>query len=468
LSNGWLGQPPQHADEKAFKTLVKAGCGQDEIHLIVSHISKDSKNGDDWAKKLYDIAAFAKTIGIPAAKDYFRAIGETKAVAELTDERVFNFAKSIDPHTAEWYFWTIWGTKAVAELTADRVLKSAEFFKAIDGLATVEYFLAIRETKAAAELTDEKVLNFAKSIGSDAAVDYFGAFWETRAVAKLTEERILDFARSIGSDAAREYFRAIRETKAVEELTSERVLTFAKTIGNIAAEDCFRAIRKTKAVAELTSDNVFVFAESIGRNAAKEYFRVIESTKAVAQLTAESVLDTAGVVRAIGSDAAVDYFLAIGESKVEDSSAGMAKDASSPTHEATVQILSTLDIPTYNGHRVLGLLGLSAFFWFYVFQYAGLGIGVSRGLLDLAIVAGVWACMLYIANFLLGTIAQRSIEQFVQRRRRLLNEHGIPWHDCLAGDKQCRYCWSTGHSHADDRYDYGRFCRCLACRTAPS
>jgi hypothetical protein len=70
-----------------------------------------------------------------------------------------------------------------------------------------------------------------------------------------------------------------------------------------------------------------------------------------------------------------------------------------------------------------------------------------------------------VGNLLLSTIAVRATDQFVERRRRILNEHGIPWHDCLAGDKQCRYCWDHDHHHhADGQYDYGRFCRCLACK----
>jgi hypothetical protein len=460
VGKGRLDQPPKRVDEKAIKALSKAGCGKEALDLIVA----ETCGGDDPAKKLYELATFAKTIGAPAAKDYFRAIAETGAVAELTDQKVLNFATSVDNHTAEWYFWAIWGTKKVTELTDERVLRSADFFKTIDSQATVEYFLAIRETKAAAELTEDRVVNFARSIGSEAAADYFGALWETQAVPALTSDRILNFATSLGNDAARDYFRAIRETKSAAELTEQRVLEFAKVIGKDAAGDCFRAVRNTKAVKELTNDNVFVFAESIGKKAAREYFRVIERTKAVAQLTAESVLDTSGVVRSIGSDAAVDYFLAIADMGAVSAATAVGEQGAVPTHEDAIQVLSTVDIPTYNGQRAVGLLGMSVFFWFAMWQYANLTIGASQGLIIIVVAIAAWAAVLYVGNMVLGTIAERSVDQFVERRRRLLNEHGIPWHDCLAGDQKCRYCWSEGHHHNDDRYDYGRFCRCLACR----
>ena len=441
---------------------MKAGCGPDELRLIVSRLEEQFGPGEESARKLSEIAEFARTIGAPAARDYFRAIHETKAVAELTDERVLTFARSVDRHTAEWYFWAIWGTKAVRELTSERVLRAVEFFRSIDSPATVEYFLAIRETKAATELTKERILRFAESIGSDAAVEYFGAFWETKAVAELTDERLLDFAQSLGNDAAREYFLAIRETKSVTRLTGEKVLTFARSLGSRVAEDYFRAIRETKSAAELTDEGVLLFAELIGRGPAREYFRVIRSTRAVAELTSESVLKTSGVIRSIGSDAAVDYFLAIAATKTVPSPEAGEGGTALP-QEAAVPVLTLLDIPTYKGYRSVALLGMSAFFWWYVWQSAGLALGAFRGPVGLSVVLAVWAGLLCGAYLLLGLIAERSTGQFLERRRRLLNQHGIRWHDCIDTEQRCELCWDAGHTHQDRRYDYGRFCRCPAC-----
>jgi hypothetical protein len=450
-------------EEKARRMLVKAGCGPDELRLIVSYVGKQFASEDQRAKRLSEVAEFATAIGASAARDYFRAIRETEAVADLTDDRLLSFARSIDRHTAEWYFWAIWGTKAVQELTNERVLKAVEFFRAIDSPATVEYFLAIRETKAAAELTDERVLTFAESIGSDAAVEYFGAFWETKAVAELTSERVLDFARSIGSDAAKEYFLALRETKAVAELTDPRVLTFAGRWAGRVAGDYFHAIRETRSAARLTHENVLIFAESIGAGPAREYFRVIGSTKAVAALTDESLLGAAGVIRSIGSDAALDYFLAAASASSTPSSPGASGGGAVPASGWAVPVLTLLDIPHYDRYRPVALLGTSLLFWCGIWGFADLSTFLSQGIVDLLVVVGGWVLLLSAVYLLAGVIAERAGEEFLKSRRRLLNEHGIRWHDCLTTDRRCPACWSAGHTHQDQQYDYERFCRCPAC-----
>ncbi len=463
MAGGRLEQHPERVREKALRTLVKAGCGQDELDLIVAFLDQGFKTPTERAKKLSEIADFVTSIGVQASRDYFRAIAETGAVGELTDERVLAFARSVDRHTAEWYFWAIWGTKAVHELTNERVLQAVEFFRSIDSPATVEYFLAIRETKAAAELTKEKVLAFAESIGSDAAVEYFGAFWETKAVAALTSERVLAFAQSIGGDAAKEYFLAIRETKAVAELTDEKVLTLAHSLGGRVAGEYFRAIRETRSASELTDEGVLLFAESIGKGPAREYFQVIRSTKAVAELTAESLFRTSGVIREIGSDAALDYFLAVATTNVVPPLPGTAETPSAPTTQTTVPVLTLLDIPTVDRYRPVALLGMSVVFWVGVWQSANLASFAFQNLLSLSLVLGAWVGLLCSAYLLLGVIAEHSNAEFLLRRRRLLNEHGIRWHDCFATEQRCELCWGTGHTHQDRQYDYGSFCRCPAC-----
>ena len=459
MAGGRRERNPTRVEEKARRTLVKAGCGPDELRLIVSYVGKEFASEDERAKRLSEVAEFATAIGASAARDYFRAIRETQAVAELTDDRLLSFARSIDRHTAEWYFWAIWGTKAVKELTNERVFKAVEFFRTIDSPATVEYFLAIRETKAAAELTNERVLAFAESIGSDAAVEYFGAFWETKAVAELTSERVLAFARSVGSDVAKEYFLALRETKAVAELTDPRVLTFAGTLASPVAGDYFHAIRETRSAARLTDENVLIFAESLGNGPAREYFRVIGSTKAVAALTGESLLQTAGVIRSIGTDAALDYFLAAASA----SATIPPPAATGPVPGSAVPVLTLLDVPHYDRYRSVALLGTSVLFWCGIWGFANISTILSQGLVDLFVVVGGWVMLLCAAYLLTGVIAERAGEEFLRGRRRLLNEHGIRWHDCLTTDRRCPVCWSAGRTHQDLQYDYERFCRCPAC-----
>jgi hypothetical protein len=463
LASGQHGKHPRREEERALRRLVKAGCGEDELRLIVTHLGREFPDGEARERKLSEIADFATAIGGPAARDYFRAIEETKAVAALTDGRVLAFARSIDRHTAEWYFWAIWGTGAVRELTDERVLKAVEFFRSIDSPATVEYFLAIRETKAAKELTDERVLAFARSIGSDAAVEYFGACWETKAVTELTDEQVLGVALALGGEAAQEYFRAIRETKAVTELTDAKVLGLAQTLGSRPAMEYFRAIRETKAASELTDEKVLLFAELLGKGPAREYFRAIASTKAVAVLTGEGLLDASGVIRSIGADAALDYFLAVAASGVVPPPQGTADGGASSSRAGGVPVLTLLDIPAYERYRPVGLLGVSAFFWWYVWQFAHFSLGAVRGVEGVSLALGVWLAALAGAYVLLGSLVERSAEQFLQRRRRLLNEHGIRWHDCLESDRRCELCWGSGPTHEDQRYDYGRFCRCPAC-----
>jgi len=468
LASGQHRPRPKGDEEKALRSLARAGCGEEELRLIISHLDRATKSLEERAARLCELADFASALGVRASRDYFRAIRETNAADQLTDPKVLAFARSVDRHTAEWYFWALWGTKAVKELTDDRVLQAVEYFRSIDSSAVVEYFLAIRETKAAAQLTSASVLLTARNIGSEAAVEFFGACWETKAVSALTDKRILAFAQWLGGDAAKEFFLALRETRAVAELTDVKVLAWVETLGHRAAEDYFRAIRKTKAATALTNEGVLLFAEAIGRVSAQKYFQVIGSTRAVTELTSEKVLDMSGVIRSIGSDAALDYFLAVAARKGEPSLKEPAPVAGSSTRDGDVPLLALLDIPTYSGYRAAALVGVSAFFWFSLWRLADLTAGGAPLVLEVVAALVAWVVLLGAGHVLVGKIAERSAEEFLKRRRRLLNEHGIRWHDCRETDQRCELCWESDHTHADGRFDFERFCRCPACHERAS
>lgn len=463
LPDGRRRESSARIEERACRRLARAGCDSGTLRRIVTFVGKTVPDPEGRVEKLTEVASFTKAIGHRAARDYFRALRETNAVAELTDPRVLTFARSVDPQTAEWYFWALWGTKSVRELTAPRLLDAVEFFRSIGGPATVEFFVSIRETKAAEKLTNPKVMEFARSIGSDAAAEYFGSFWETNAIELLTNDRLLSLAASLKGDAAKEYFKAIRETRAVAELTDTRVLAVATLLGDRVAQEYFRAIRVSRSVAELTSDPVTIFAEVIGKDCAREYFRVIASTKKVAELTNERLLRASGVIREIGSDAALDYFLAAAATSVVPSVSGSAKGEVSSTADTTVPVLTLLDIPNYRRYRPIALVGMTALFWWGVWQTGLAGLITTPGEVALVAAAGAWGAMLWGTQLLTGVLAERSVDEFVRRRRRLLNEHGIRWHDCLSGDRNCPLCWSSSRTHQDGRFDYGRFCRCPAC-----
>lgn len=463
MAGGWRAARPKRTEEQALRALVRAGCDPEVAGLLASDVRKRFPAGEERAKKLSEVVEFAKSIGSRAARDFFRAVGDTREIQALTDERVFAFARSVDPHTAEWYFWTIWGTHAVAELTDEKVLNAVPFFRSIDSAATVEYFFAIRESKAVVALTDPKVLDFALAIGSEAAVEYFGAFWETKAISELTSPKVLDFARSVGNEAAKEYFLTVRETKAVAELTESAVLDFARSLGGRVATDYFHAIRQTRGATELTNENVRIFVESIGKGPAEQYFRVIASTKAVAALTSENLFRVSGVIRAIGEDAALDYFLAAASTKVVPDVPGTGGAEGESPQNLSVPVLTLLDIPTYDRCRPVALVGLSAVFWLGFWQFSGVSGNPASAWVDVTAALGAWVVVLGLAYLLLGAVVQRSTDTFLERRRRLLNEHGIRWHDCLAGNQRCPVCWGAGHTHEDGRFDYGRFCRCSAC-----
>ena len=435
----------------------------EDITKILAHLRETSNDDDECTRRLTAISTFVAAIGRPAAQDYFRAIRQTGRVSELTDRRVLDFARTVDPHTAEWYFWACWGTGAVAELTDDRVLRAVEFFRSLDSPATVEFFLAIRETKEAKRLTDERVLAFARAIGSEAAVEYFGACWETGAVGDLTADHVLALAASLGGEAARELFRAVRETRAVAELTSERVLAFARAHGSRFAGEYFHAIRETKSADRLTAEAVLRFAESIGGSAARQYFRVLGSTHAVAELTGEGLLRSEGVIRSIGPDAALDYFLAAATDHGGRSPPPLDDGSRAGASPLTVPVLTLLDLPSYGRYRALGLVGVTAAFWAGAWGLAGPPVGSLPEAGLIALFAGAWVALLVGAHLLLGAIADRTSEEFLRRRRRLLNEHGIRWHDCLADGPGCELCWNADAVHADRRFDYGRWCRCPAC-----
>lgn len=452
---------------KAIRSLVKAGCDPDQLRLIVSHFGEKCRNGDEWAGALAGIAEFARTLGPRAAQDYFHAIGATGAVAELTDTKVLDFARSVDPQTAEWYFWAIWGTRSVRDLTDERVLRAVEFFRSIDSPATVEYFLAVRETKATRELTSEQVLDFAQTIGSEAAVEFFGALWETMAIEDLTSPRLLSVVQSLGPMAAKEYFLAVRETRAIEALTDPDVLRFVQSIGGAVAAEYLRTIRETRSPAPLTDANVRAFAESIGKGPAMKYFQVIRSTRAVASLTAERLLRAPGVIRSIGRDAALDYFLAAASASPK-APEGSASTGAGPGSSGPPPVLTLLDIPHYGRYRSLGLFGLSVAFWAGVLDWIGLGKGFALSPGGWGLVGGVWVALLVGAYLLFGMIVERAEGEFVRERRRLLNENGIRWHDCLSTDRRCEICWMDPRTHESGLYDNERFCRCSHCGSAPA
>jgi hypothetical protein len=456
------GQPDgssRHQEAGAIRALRRAGCGEPELQLLTRAADRASTSGQDRGNGLCALAEFAHALGQPAARDYFRALRETGAAEELTGEPLRRFARSVDPHTAEWYFWAIWGTGAVRELTDERFLGSVDFFRGLDSSATVEYFLAIRETGEATALTSERVLSFLRAIGNEAAVEYLGAFWETRAVRQLTDPAVLDFASALGPDGAKEYFRLLRETKAVERLTAEDLRAFVRSLGARLTLDYLRALRTTRAVPELTAEAFRLFAELIGRGPARVYFRTLESTKAVGALTAPALFRASGVIRSIGADAALDFFLAVAASRKVPEVPGGREDVAA----RTVPVLTLLDLPAYSRFRPAGLAAASVAFWASTWGLGRYSIGPFGGLEGLLFVVGLWAALLAGMYVLLGAIAGRLSEQFLQRRRRLLNEHGIRWHDCLAGDRRCPLCWTPQNVHADRRYDYGRFCRCPAC-----
>jgi len=463
LASGGPRRSSREAGRRAVRTLVRSGCGPEELQLIVSRIEVESPDESVRSERLREIAAFLSTIGRRAARDFFRAIRETGAVDRLLAPEVLEFGRSVDQHTAEWYFWAIWGTKSVADLTEPGFLRDVEFFRSIGEPAVVEYFVAMRETRAVRQLTDSRVREMARSIGPDAAVEYFGSLWETKSVDELTGRTILDFARSLNGETAKEYFLAIRETRDVASLTDLRVLLFAEREGPRIAEDYFRAIRETRAAQPLTDEAVRLFAESIGKASAQAYFRAVGSTRAVNELTDRALLGMAGVVRSIGSEAALDYFLAAANGSHRPSNEPSATGVPKSFGDGGVPVLTLLDIPTYTGYRAAALAAVTAFFW-TSFVVAAPG-GSGGDLVPLAVVGAVaaWAILLTASFFLVGKMAARSAEEFLNRRRRLLNEHGIRWHDCGATDRRCPLCWRADHTHADGRFDYQRFCRCPAC-----
>jgi len=459
------GQPggPHLGDERNRRALARSGCTAESFRLILAHLDRTTSGTEERAQRISGLSEFARAIGPAAARDYFRAIEVTGAVAELTDPAVLAFARSVDRHTAEWYFWAIWGTKSVAALTSPHVIQAVEFFERIDPFATVEFFVAIRETREAVRLTDPRVLAFAERIGSEAAVEYFGAFWETRGAPELTDDSLLSFAEGLGGEGAREYFRALRETRAVRELLDGRVRSFGERVGRRVSREFFRAVRVTKAVGALTDEDVLIFAEVIGKGPARQYFQVLQTTKAVAELTDPEVLRASGVVRSIGAEAALDYFLAIAAHRGVPPVTSTDGSAGARPTPAGTPVATLLDIPTFTGYRSLGLLGITGLFWWGAFEFAGAGPELLRTLPGLVVSLGAWAVLLGAGYLVLGAVVGRAQERFLEDRRRLLNEHGIRWHDCRASPPGCGLCWSSPHTHDDRRFDYSRFCRCPAC-----
>ena len=439
--------------ERSIRRLARLGCGPDELKLLEGHLVRTGASPEERREYLASLAAFARSLGPSAARDYFRAIATTGKVDVLTAPRLLDFASAVGAHTAEWFFWAIWGTGAVGDLTDDRVLSAVRFFRSIDSPATVEYFLALRETKETAALTSPRVLDFVRTVGSDAAVEFFGACWETRAVGELTASRLLEALAGLGSETTRQFYRAVRATREVDRLGSDGVLDLARLLGPSATESWFRSIAETKDAVTLTDPNVMLYAELIGRETARAYFRVVASSGAVGPLTTPGLLATSGVIRSIGKDAAVDYFLAVAAGEVVPS-------AARPSEEE-VPLVTLLDLPSYRPQTAAGLAAISAAFWGATWRTAPASVGHSP--FGWVVVGAIWVAVVAASYVLIRAIAGRAAEQFVARRRRLLNEHGIRWHDCLAGDRQCELCWTPAQTHQDQRFDYGRFCRCTAC-----
>lgn len=462
-----LGRRSGEEVARATRTLVRAGCRPEELRQILAFLRGSIPSEPAFSQKVTELAAFASDLGRSAARDYFRAIRETRAVAELTDDRVIRFARSLDPHTAEWYFWAIWGTRGVRELTDESVLEAVRFFRSIDSPATVEYFLAIRETSAPRELTRPHVLALAESLGSEAAAEYFGAIWETKAVAELTDPKLTEFASAIGPDVAKEYFAALRSTQALRFLMGDEVFAFARALGREPAREYFRAIRETGAVEKLTSESVRLFVESVGRSPAVEYFRVLARTKAVGPLTSPRVLGAAGVIRSIGRDAALDYFLAAVTTSAAPGAAAEPSAGSGASEDASVPVLTLLDLPRYGRYQPVALVAASASFWIGLWRFSSIFAGGSAGAWGLPLAFAAWIALLGGAYLLLRLVSQQLTDQFVATRRRLLNEHGIRWHDCRESGARCPVCWNvTGSLHRDEQFDYEGFCRCPACARA--
>ena len=464
LASGRLRRSPVSERRSALRVLGRAGLNSEEVRLFVDHLRTRFPLEEEQASHLSAIAEFLTAIGRRAAKDYVRAVRETGAFDRLTSPEVLEFARSVDPHTAEWYFWAMWGTRAVSELTAEPFLRESEFFRAIGGPAVVEYFVALRETGAVQALTDPALLAFARELGPDAAVEFFGSLWETKEVPALIDARVRAFALSLDLDSAKEYFLAVRESRNVRALTDMRVMLFVEGEGRKVALDYFRALRRTRAVERLTDEPVRLFAESIGRPCARAYFQVLASTRATSELTSESFLRMAGVIRSIGPDAAIDYFLAAAaRPEAESVAVDRTEKGPSATGDGGVPVLTLLDIPTYVGYRAAALVGITALFWGAFWWAAPAAYGLSSLLLVVSGGLAAWAVLLAAIYLLVGRIAERSAAEFLHRRRRLLNEHGIRWHDCGTTDRRCPLCWRPDHTHADGRFDCERFCRCPAC-----
>lgn len=455
MTSGQPDGPAEVSQARVARDLRRAGCSEEVLRLLVGTAGP----GRDPAVRLAEIARFVRALGPAASHDYFRALQETGAVAELTRDPVLAFARSVDPHTAEWYFWAVWGTRAVRELTSAEFLGSADVLRRLDSQATVEYFLAIRETGAAAALTQPDVLAFARALGSDACVEFFGACWETRAVPELTHPAVLDFARSLGADGAAEYFRAVRETKSVATLTEPGFREFVRSLGERLACDYLRAVRTTRAVAVLTGEDVRLFSELIGKASSRAYFRTIASTGSIGPLTSPALFRTSGVIRAIGAEPALDFFLAVARTREVPQVPDDGRDPGT----GVVPVVTLLDLPSYDRLRPAGLAAATAAFWASAWQVGRFAIGPVGGPAGVGLAFAAWAGLLVGLYLLLGAIVAHVSDQFLQRRRRLLNEHGIRWHDCLAGDQRCPLCWTSAKTHEDRRFDYGRFCRCPAC-----
>jgi hypothetical protein len=237
----------------------------------------------------------------------------------------------------------------------------------------------------------------------------------------------------------------------------------AEFLGPKGAEEYFRAVRVCRAASRLTDPSVLIFAESVGRGPARRYFQVLGSTKSVAELTSPSLLAASGVIRSIGAEAALDYFLAAARAPPSGPGDVVGAGAPAPSPDREVPVLTLLDLPTYAGYRAGVLVGLTAAFWGSAFEFGGLRLGAGSSIFPILVSLATWGLVVGAGYVLSGMIARHSSEEFLRHRRQLLNEHGIRWHDCSPTYGECEVCWGSDRQHRDARFDQPQFCRCPSC-----
>ncbi len=115
-----------------------------------------------------EVLKFAEEMESNAARGLFYAIGSNnKAIDKIISKRVLKFAEEIGSDPAWEFFQEIGSTKAVDELTSDRVLSTKEFVKKIGSEAARGFFAAIGKTKAVKEFTSPSFLAWGLELNKD-------------------------------------------------------------------------------------------------------------------------------------------------------------------------------------------------------------------------------------------------------------------------------------------------------------